>query len=298
MQVQHIHSISDPRVADYRDIRDKILLREHSRFIVEGRGNVRCLIADSPYVPRSVFLSKPAYDAMHEELDRLPDGVPVYVAARQVISGIAGFDIHRGCFATCERLPSREPAGLLAPPQRPSVVVILEGLANPDNVGTVFRNAMAFGVDAVLLCPRCCDPLYRKAVRVSMGASLCMPTARFSSWPDGLETVRAGGYRLIALDPAPGTPEIGSPKVGRENRVALLLGTEASGLSDAVLARADARLRIGMVDGFDSINVATASGVALHHFFRERLFQESLFQQRLPSGGPPSGGPCFRRDDE
>ena len=82
MQVQHIHSISDPRVADYRDIRDKVLLREHSRFIVEGRGNVRCLIADSPYVPRSVFLSKPAFDAMHEELDRLPDSVPVYVAAR------------------------------------------------------------------------------------------------------------------------------------------------------------------------------------------------------------------------
>jgi tRNA G18 (ribose-2'-O)-methylase SpoU len=272
LQAQHIDSIADPRVADYRDIRDKVLLNEHSLFIVEGRGNLRRLISDSPYVPRSVLLSQPAYAAMsgeHGGLDGLPDSVPIYVSSRQVVSSIAGFDIHRGCLAACDRMPAPDLAGLLAPPGRASVVVILEGLTDPDNVGTVFRNAMAFGVDAILLCPNCCDPLYRKAVRVSMGASLCLPTARLADWPEGLEAVRRAGYRVVGLDPAPGVRDLGST-VELADRVALVLGSEGPGLSDLVRARVDECLRIGMVDGFDSINVATASGIALHHLFLAR----------------------------
>lgn len=265
--IQHIESVADDRVSDYRGVRDGDLLRERSLFMVEGRANVRRLVEESPYRPRSVFLSKPAYEAMSDLVAGLVPSTPVFVAAREVLSEIAGFDIHRGCLAACERPSPGPPADVLAESGRPSRVVVLEGLTDPDNVGAVFRNAMAFGVDAVLLCPHCCDPLYRKAIRVSMGAALCVPTARFEAWPDGLSEVRDAGYRVIALDPAPGGVELAAADPGTGERVALLLGTEGKGLSAGALALADQRVRIPMVAGFDSLNVATASGVALHHFF-------------------------------
>ena len=264
-----IDSVEDERIADYRDVRDGDLLRRRSLFMVEGRANVRRLIEESRYRPRSLFLSQPAFEAMGPVVERLSTGTPVFVASRQLISRIAGFDIHRGCLAVCDRRPLQSPSELLAPPGRPSTLVVLEGLTDPDNVGGVFRNAMAFGVDAVLLSPRCCDPLYRKAIRVSMGAALCVPTARFERWPDDLEALRSAQYRILALDPAPGSVEIDDGGWSAE-RVALVLGSEGQGLSDAVRAAADGSLRIGMADGFDSLNVATASGVALHRLFMRR----------------------------
>lgn len=264
-----IESADDPRIADYRDVRDRDLLRDRALFMVEGRANLRRLIADSPHRPRSLLLSTSAQRALADCVERLDPAIPVYVASREVLGAVAGFDVHRGCLAACERPPARSPAALLAPPGRPSRVVVLEGLSDPDNVGAVFRNAMAFGADAVLLCPRCCDPLYRKAIRVSMGAALCVPTARFAAWPEGLEALRAAGYRLVALDPAPGAGLLGDPvwtaRLG--DRVALLLGSEGSGLSEPARRAADLPLRIDMVPGFDSLNVATAAALALHHLF-------------------------------
>lgn len=263
-----IDSISDARVADYRDVRDAELLRARSRFMVEGRANVRRLIEDSAYRPRSLLLSPPAREALSDALARLAPGVPVYVAPRAVLDGIAGFDVHRGCLAVCDRPEPVALDALLAPPGRPSRLVVLEGLSDPDNVGAVFRNAMAFGVDAVLLCPRCCDPLYRKAIRVSMGAALCVPSARLADWPEHLEVLRGAGYRLIALHPHGDVALVGErPLDTGGGRVALLLGTEGAGLSAAALARADASVRIPMREGFDSLNVATAAGIALHHLF-------------------------------
>jgi tRNA G18 (ribose-2'-O)-methylase SpoU len=281
--VEVVDSASDPRVADYRDVRDGDLMRERSLFMVEGRGNVRRLIEESPYRPRSLFLSKPACNAMTDLLEQLEAGTSVYVASREVLGEIAGFDVHRGCLAACDRPPVTSPAEILTSSGGPSTIVVLEGLTNPDNVGAVFRNAMAFGADAVLLCPRCCDPLYRKAIRVSMGAALCVPTARFASWPDGLEGLRATGYQILALDPASDSLELGPDRAETEigPRVALVLGTEGKGLSNAVREAADLHLRIGMVEGFDSLNVATAAGVALHHLFLRR----GRFTRRGDSSG-------------
>jgi tRNA G18 (ribose-2'-O)-methylase SpoU len=269
--IQRIDSALDPRVADYRDVRDRDLMRERSLFVVEGRENLRRLLEESRYSPRSLLLSVPAHHAMRSLLARLSPETPVFVASREVLQGLIGFDLHRGCLAVCGREPAAVPAEVLAPPGRPSRVVVLEGLTNPDNVGAVFRSAMAFGADAVLLCPRCCDPLYRKAIRVSMGAALCLPSARLGAWPEGLECVRNAGYRLVGLDPSPGAVPLRSDTCrGLGPRVALLLGCEGVGLSDAARAACEVRLQIEMVPGFDSLNVATAAAIALQHLFDGR----------------------------
>jgi len=258
-----VETTDDPRVADYRGIRDGALLRERGLFVVEGRTNVRRLVLESAYAPQSLFLSFPAARAMGDVFSALPVGAAVFVARRAVLSEIAGFDIHRGCLALCRRPAPVAPSALFAPPGAPSVLVVLDSLTNPDNVGVVFRNALAFGAGAVLLSPQCCDPLYRKAVRVSMGAALVVPTARFEKWPEGLEAVRGAGYRLVALAPAADARPLDAAHPFPE-RVALLFGSEGHGASNAVLARADERVRIDMGPGFDAVNVATASGIALH----------------------------------
>lgn len=267
MGPQRIASIDDPRVADYRGIRDGELLRRRGLFIVEGRGNLCRLVRESSYRPRSVFVSEPACEGLRDVLAELDPGVPVFVASRSVLSGIAGFDIHRGCLAACERPEAVPLQTLLATGGGPSLLVVLEGLANPDNVGVVFRNALAFGAHAVLMSPNCCDPLYRKAVRVSMGAALCVPHARFGDWPAGLADLREAGYGLVALHPGEGSEPLAA-ETRLPSRTALLFGTEGVGLTSPVLASADLRLRIAMRPDSDSVNVATASGIALHHWFR------------------------------
>jgi tRNA G18 (ribose-2'-O)-methylase SpoU len=141
----------------------------------------------------------------------------------------------------------------------------LEQITSPDNVGGLFRNALAFGARGVLLCPRTCDPLYRKAIRVSMGASLLVPFARCSEWPAPLKLLREAGYRVVALHPGEDASPIATATAASE-RLVLLLGTEGGGLSESALAQADERVRIPMAPGVDSLNVATASGIALHHF--------------------------------
>jgi len=274
LRVEYVDSLADPRLDDYRDVRDRELLRRRSLFVVEGRENVRRLIRDSSHSPRSLLLSEPALAAMTDFLARSAVSVPVLVGTREVVRRIAGFDLHRGCLAVVELPRPVEPASLLAAPGENSLVLVLEALTNPDNVGAIFRNARAFGVDAVLLCPRCCDPLYRKAIRVSMGAALSVSTARFTAWPDGLEGLRAAGYRIAALDPGADAEPIGtaawSESVRKLPRMAWVLGTEGAGLSAETLARCDERHRIAMEPGCDSLNVATACGIALHHLFVAR----------------------------
>jgi len=265
--LERIASIADPRVADYRNVRDGELLRRRGLFIVEGRGNLRRLVRESRHRPRSLFVSEPASEGLRDVLEELAAEIPVFVASRAVLGQVAGVDVHRGCLAACERPAAVPPASLLAAPGLESLVLVLEGLSDPDNVGVVFRNAQAFGADAVLLCPHCCDPLYRKAIRVSMGAALCVPTARLPAWPEALRSLSAAGYCVVALHPGAGAEPLDSG-TRLPGRVALLLGSEGVGLSAAALAAADRRVRIEMRPGFDSLNVATASGIALHHWFR------------------------------
>ena len=275
MRPERIVSVADPRVADYRSIRDAELVRGRGLFIVEGRGNLRRLVRESGHRPRSLFVSEPASDGLCDVLAELAADIPVFVASRAVLSDIAGFDIHRGCLAACERPAPVPPATLLPARGLASLIVVLEGLANPDNVGVVFRNAQAFGADAVLLCPRCCDPFYRKAIRVSMGAVLCVASARLAAWPEALGELRAAGYCVVALHPGDGSEPLAAA-TRLPQRVALMFGTEGVGLSAAALAAADRRLRIGMRPGLDSVNVATASGIALHHWFRGDVAARSM----------------------
>ncbi len=274
MRVIQIESRDDPRIEGYRDLKEVAVRQRRGLFVVEGRGTLRCLVERSSYRPRSVLVNPAAFDAMQGVLARLDEETPVYRATRSVLHEVAGFDVHRGCLALAE---PAEPVALdrflaaRGAPARDSLIVVLEGLTNLDNVGGVFRNAMAFGVDGVLLCPRCCDPLYRKAIRTSMGATLCVPFTRALSWPEGpLAALREAGYSLVALDPAGQALDdrrTGGSRAALPRRAALLFGTEGVGISPEALAMVDLRLRIDMAAGMDSLNVATASGIALHRFF-------------------------------
>ncbi|MCG8589960.1 MAG: RNA methyltransferase [Proteobacteria bacterium] len=266
MDVQAIESLDDPRVAVYRDVRERDLVDRQGLFLVEGRLNVLKLLSGGRFRTRSLLVTPRTLRALEPALASVAPGPPIYVAERPLLARLAGFDLHRGCLAAAERGPALAPEPLVAAPAANSCVVVLEQLTNPDNVGGVFRNAAAFGADAVWLCPRCCDPLYRKAIRVSMGAALEVPFARCSDWPGALRALKRAGYRVVALDPGPAsTPLATEPRGGR---VALLVGTEGPGLQPATRALADARVGIAMAPGVDSLNVATATGIALHHYAR------------------------------
>ena len=205
---------------------------------------------------------------MGDALENLSDEASVYLASQPLLNGVVGYNLHRGCIAAGLR---GEPAGfesLVAPSQEPSLLVSLEHLTNPDNVGAVFRNALAFGADGALLCPHTSDPLYRKAIRVSMGATLQLPFARFEQWPAGLEKLRAADYRVIALHPGAAREirELDLAALGVPARLVLVVGTEGLGLARETRALAHEEARIAMAPGMDSLNVATAAAIALHHF--------------------------------
>jgi tRNA G18 (ribose-2'-O)-methylase SpoU len=260
-------SIADPadrRVAEYRDLGDGELMRARGLFVAEGRIVVRRLLEDQRFAVRSVLVSPAARHALdavlssREVVGRRPS---VYVAPAGAFESIAGFAFHRGCLALAER--PKEPA--VEPlVERASLVVVLEGVTNADNVGGVFRNAAAFGADAVLLSQTCCDPLYRKAIRTSMGAVLRVPFARLSDWPAALDDLHRRGFTSVALTPRQPSMPIDEFVAGtRPDRLALVVGTEGPGLSGAVEAAAHYRVSIPMRSEVDSLNLAVATGIAL-----------------------------------
>jgi len=261
-EIVAIEDPDDPRVATYRDIREHDLVGREGLFIAEGEVVVRLLADGSLHRPLSLFLAEKRLVALADVVDRLPASVPVYVAPQTVMDGIAGFSIHRGVLALGQRgiMPSAE--ALLAGAGPRATAMVLCGIANHDNVGGLFRNAAAFGVDGVLLDSDCCDPLYRKAIRVSGGNVLTVRFARLARGVDPLDLLAARGFEAIALSPGGTTALADTP---RPDRLALLFGTEGPGLPEAILRRART-VRIAMAPGVDSLNVATASGIALHHF--------------------------------
>jgi tRNA G18 (ribose-2'-O)-methylase SpoU len=259
MWIERIADAADPRLEDYRDLRDGGHRRGPGVFIAEGRRLVRRLLAAPRFRTRSVLATETTLGGLS---DVLGDGVPVYLAGDRIIRDVIGFDFHRGCLAAGERGQDASSTSLLAG----RLLVVLERTTNPDNLGAVFRNALAFGADGVLLSPGSGDPLYRKAIRVSMGASLRVPFAELDDWPGGLAAFRAAGFTIVALVPeAPlDLHHFGAAPA----RTALLLGTEGEGLSAAARAAADVEVAIRMAPGDHSLNVATACGIALHHFAR------------------------------
>ena len=263
-----ITAADDRRVQDYRAVREPELVRRRGLFIAEGRLVVARLLALPRFHIRSILVSEAGLAALREHaaagLASRPD-LPLYLAAPDVIDAIGGFHFHRGCLAVAERPPAQDAGAIVAAaaPGRPLVVV--EGLAQADNVGSILRNAQAFGAAGVLLDPASVDPLYRKALRTAMSAALVVPWARLEPWPDALERVRGAGIILAALTPRPSALPLGEFVAAHADRaVALLVGAEGGGLGEAALHAADVHVRIAMAPGVDSVNVATATGIALH----------------------------------
>ena len=254
LTTERIDALDDPRLDDYRDIRDD-RLRARGAFAVETREVVRRLLRERRFRLRSVLATEPALETLRDLLDPT---TAVYVAGHEVIRDVVGFNFHRGCMGIAERGTPHALEDVLA--RDPRSVIVCERLSNPDNVGGIFRNSMAFGVDAVVLSPGCADPLYRKVVRVSIGGSVRVPFVEVTEWPGTLDRLRAAGCTIVALTTRDGV-DMGT--IAPTGRLALLLGSEGEGLTEPALARADVRATIPMVPGVDSLNVTVACGIAL-----------------------------------
>jgi tRNA G18 (ribose-2'-O)-methylase SpoU len=276
MSIVRISGPGDPRVREYLAVRDPELVRERGLFVAEGRLVVERLISERRYAIHSLLLSDAAFGALEPVLSALAlqsrVDVPIYVCKAGELHGVAGYDVHRGCLALAARPLPPVMDDLLSSAR---LIVVLDGVTNADNVGGVFRNAAAFGVDAVLLGPTTCDPLYRKAIRTSMAATLRVPFARLADfagdWPAALAGLRARGFALVALTPR--EPSRNLDEFARSEqpaRVALLLGGEGAGLSAESEALADHRVRIPIRGDVDSLNLAVAAGIALHHLVSRR----------------------------
>jgi len=265
MQLTPIADIADPRIEPYRAIRERDLAGREDAFILEGEVVLRAFAKAGRYDLSSVLLCDKRVEKLKPVLAMLP-AAPIYVAPQAVLDGIVGFPIHRGILALGRRAPPQSPRALMDGLGPDALVMALMGISNHDNIGGLFRNAAAFGVGAVLLDGACCDPLYRKAIRVSVGGALMIPFARAGASEDLIDLLQRSGFRCLALSPAGGRDLL---DINRSPRTALLLGAEGQGLPDAVLSRVET-VAIPMSGVFDSLNVATASGIALHHLSRAR----------------------------
>lgn len=262
METIRIDDPEDPRVAPYLDIRERDLVGRQGRFIAEGKVVLNVLLNSSRFQAESVLVLENRLSGLDEVFEKRPLQLPVYVTSRQVMDRIAGFPIHRGILAVGKKGTPLQVDDILGVLPQEALIVVAVGIANHDNLGAIFRNAAAFGADAVLIDPTCCDPLYRKAIRVSVGAALKVPFAAVADPAVLVADLMARGFESFALSPR---GEIDIRTVKPRDRTALYLGTEGEGLPVGLLARMRT-LRIGMAKGFDSVNVAAASAIALHHF--------------------------------
>lgn len=251
---------TDPRVADYVGLTDGVRRMKHRPsegfFIAEGDQVVRRAAA-AGYPPRSVLVSPQRLAALSPEVAALD--CPVYVADYALLEAVTGFHVHRGILASFGRLPTPDPQELLATARR---VLVLEAINNHTNLGAVFRSAAALGLDAVLLSPTCCDPLYRRAVRVSMGEVFNVPYAWLDDWPAALPAMADQGFRLLAMTPADDAVRLSDIRLEPHERAAVLLGAEGPGLTDEAAAASTERVRIVMAPGVDSLNVGAAAAIA------------------------------------
>ncbi len=242
-------------------MRERDLVGRQGLFIAEGEVVLRVLARSRLHRPVSLLLAEKRIANLSEIIETLPADVSVYAAGQEVMDAVVGFPIHRGILAVGRRVAEPEPGELLASLPEDALVLVLSGIANHDNMGGLFRNAAAFGADAVILDSDCCDPLYRKAIRVSVGAALITPFARMAPGADLLGLLESHGFEAVALSPrGQGT----LAQANRARRSAVVLGAEGPGLAEELLARAKT-VRIPMADGFDSLNVAVTAGIVLHH---------------------------------
>ena len=252
---------ADPRLGDYRDLRDvqlrKSLETEHGLFLAEGEKVVRRAV-EGGFAPRSFLMAPRWLDGLADVL--ATTDAPCYVMTEELAEEVTGFHVHRGALASLHRRPLPTVEEVLAGARS---VLVLEEIVDHTNVGAIFRSGAALGFDAVLLAPRCADPLYRRAIKVGMGAVFTMPWTRLPDWYDALPDLSARGFTTVALTLAPDSTAIEEAVAGLD-RVALVLGSEGHGLSPRWEQSADRRAIIPMAAGIDSLNVAAASAVACY----------------------------------
>ena len=260
ISVQFIDDPADPRVAAYRDIRERDLTGREGLFIAEGEVVIRTLLsAESLCRARSLLIAANRVEAQ-AALIAAAGEAPVYAASQAVLDAVAGFPLHRGLLALGEKPVERSVAEVLGQLPEECVVLACAGIGNHDNKGGLFRNAAAFGAGAVLMDPRCCDPFYRKSIRVSVGAVLRTPSARAASLEALIDALEAARFEVIAL--SPGATEPLADVKGR-GRQAILVGSEGPGLPPEIMARVRT-VGVPMAGGFDSLNVAATSALALY----------------------------------
>lgn len=265
MALIRIDQPDDPRIAGFRDIRERDLTGRQGLFVAEGEVVLNVLTSDRSLCrPVALLLDGKRVEGLANVLATVAAETPVYVADPAVLDAIAGFHLHRGILALGEKPPAIDLETCLDTMGPDAVVVAACGIGNHDNMGGVFRNAAAFGAGAVLLDAHCCDPFYRKAIRVSVGAVLRTPMATGLDAVVMIDALKAAGFEVVALTPGASEALDSMPRGGR---VAIVLGPEGPGLSPAVIERCRP-VGIPMSGGFDSLNVSVASGIALHQFTR------------------------------
>lgn len=252
---------ADPRVEPFLQVRERDLVGRRGMFIAEGEVVLRHLLASPICEPLALLAAADRVGRLIELIGDQALTAPVYVADQAVMDAIVGFPIHRGLLGLGARRTILEPEALLGQLGPRALVAVVHGIGNHDNMGGLFRNAAAFGVDAVVLDASCCDPLYRKAIRVSVGAALITPFARLAPGADLVGLLAAHGFEAVALSPS-GAQDLKA--YAPAAKTAVLFGAEGPGLPAEVLAQCQT-VRIPMAGGFDSLNVATTSGIVLHH---------------------------------
>lgn len=255
---------ADPRIEAYCDIRERDLRGRGGRFVIEGEVVLQTALKLGRFAIESILLGQNRVAPLAGMLATVPADIPVYVASRAVLDRIAGFPMHRGILAIGRRGEAASAAELLGGMPDNALVAGLSGIANHDNMGGIFRNAAAFGLDGVLIDAASCDPLYRKAIRVSAGAALVTPFASGRNIASICDALLARGFEILATSPS-GREEL--REVEPRGRQAVLFGAEGPGLPGEILSRLRS-IRLDMKGGFDSLNVATASGIVLHHLAR------------------------------
>ena len=262
VHVLRITDLSDPRLGDYLNLTDVALRRVSEPagglYIAESSKVIARALA-AGHIPRSALMLEQWLPDLEQLL--APFDIPVFVGAPDLLESLTGFSLHRGALASMHRPALPEVGELLRDARR---VVVLEDIVDHTNVGAIFRSVAGLGADAVLVTPRCADPLYRRSVRVSMGTVLQVPWTRLPDWPLGAEQLHAAGFHIAALALSDTAVELDDFAAAAPERVALILGTEGDGLSPDALSAADTVVTIPMLHGVDSLNVAAASAVALY----------------------------------
>ena len=255
----------DPRIAPFIGVRERDLTGgTDGRFIVEGKVALHILLTRSRFEVERLFLCETRLEPLAEILQDVPDGVPIYTAPQSLMDEVVGFPIHRGVLA-CARKGQALGLKSLLSQQGSQTLLVLNQISNHDNVGSAFRNAAAFGADGVLLDTGSCDPLYRKSIRVSSGASLWLPYHHGGTGSEQIVALKAAGFTIWAMTPRVDAKPLHA--LSPPDKLAILLGAEGPGLPDDLISACQP-VRIPMRAGFDSVNVATAGAIALSHVFR------------------------------